>query len=225
MSFRDLLFAGGGAPMLSLPTTNYFAGWEARSATLVSGDVDTIPDATGNGRDMAYDTTRPTVSSVGGHTAMRLGPGHMTGVASTSSASDVDKTYYFVGSLDAGTYTYRAIIGMTGLHWVGLDSSSNRYVGYNVAAALLKTPPLGSLFQFSMEFNRTTGNVTVRDPAGTEVKAGSVGVTFQKSGVLRLGSTNGAYYPAEGDYIAGYVYHGLYDADVPAYISQEWAGA
>lgn len=217
---RSVSPSTGGAPAIVLPTLNLRGGWEARSAVLVSGDVDTIPDVSGGGRTMTYDGTRPTMTTVDGHTAIRLdGTKRMLNSGFHSSYTGV-KTYYFVGRLDAGSFSYRAVFG-GGSHWMG--GESGKYRAYSGSGATAKSVPTGSLFQFSGEIV-PSGPSWFRDPSGAESVYQS-SATFQQSQDLRLGATNGAYYPMTGELIAAYVYYGPWDADVPAYISQEWAGA
>jgi len=217
-----------GAPALTLPTTDLRGGWEARDAVLVSGDVDSVPDVSGNGYTMTSPSTRPTISTIGGHTAIRFAGGRRLYNANFSITPAVvggTRTYYFVGQMDNVSTNYRAIFG-GGPHWLGAWTTGNEYVPYSVASpnSFLGIPMyMGSLFQFSLE-TIAGGTMTLRDPTGTYPKAQG-GSTFQANMPLTLGATNGAFYPMNGDWIAGYVYDGPYDADVPAYISQEWAGA
>lgn len=219
-----LLAKAGAGNSLTLPTANLFAGWEVRMSTLVGGDVDTIPDVGGNGRNMYYEGVRPSLSTIDGHTAMRLDSSgkRMLGDASTSNSYTGEKTYYFVGRLDVGGSDYRAIVGGGGgQHWFGLnDGGTNRYIAWPLGYTG-QTPPLGTLFQYSFHLPSDNSNSTIIDPNGTFSNVKNTG-TFQSGTVLRLGSTGGPYYAMQGDLVAAYIYNGAYDPNVTAYITQEW---
>ncbi len=210
--------ASPGAPLL--PAMR--GAWEARTAAVESGDADHMLDLSGNGRTMSYEGARPKMVTVDGHASMRLETGaRMLNSGFNDGSYTGKRTYYFVGKLDPST-TYRAIFGGGG-NWFGTrQAPDGQFQAYSVSQPLDQAPPVG-IFYLSLEVE-ASALTTLRTKGGVSSKAQS-GTVFQSSGDLRLGSSNGYYYPMQGEFIAGYVADAAHDQAVIDYITHHWPEA
>lgn len=104
--------AGASAPLLTLPTANLLAAWDARvGVTNVSGACSAWADQSGNGWHALQGTAgqRPAISTSGGTPSLRFnGTNHWLSVASIAASAGTKTIYAVVDpAFDAGS---RAII-------------------------------------------------------------------------------------------------------------------
>ena len=214
--------AGASAPVLTLPTANLIAAWDARAGvTNVSGACSAWADQSGNGfhGTQATAAERPTISTSGG-TPSLLFDGTNDNLQSLATSA-------------AGVHTVYAVINPT--------SDSNPRTLLGGSTNLVCVGAVSGLHQGNDGVGWRSTGVTYasgRQRVVYQMSAGASGLLFWKNGAAATPATwaanpacdgsvyIGCFSPTTWSYLghlfALFIYNAARNTAVESYITQEW---
>jgi len=214
--------AGASAPLLTLPTANLLAAWDARAGvTNISGACSAWADQSGNGfhATQATPPNRPTISTSGGTPSLLFDGTNDNLLSLATSAAGVHTVYAVINpTSDSGA---RTLLGRTtnldgvgawnGLHQ-GNDGSAWRSTGVTYASGRQRVVYQMSAGASGLLFWKNGSAATPATWAANPACDGSV----------YIGCTSPATWSYLGHLFALFIYTGPRNPDVEAYITQEW---
>ncbi len=230
-----LIAAAGrqSAPALTLPTTNLFAAYEARTGVTQSpaGYASGWADIGPNGYDLSQgdNNLKPLITTVDGHAALNFSFNspylRQLTRSGVTSLNTLTRTIYVVWRIASNANYYRALRAATtaGTEWVGLfnPSGTRRYGIYNGAE---RTPAIavpGTLHRTTFIIP-TTATLTVDITGGTQASVFKSAAAFGADTTISIGAVGGVYYSLDAEIVSYYEYTAAHNTAVEDYIFQEW---
>lgn len=209
-------------PLLTLPTTDLIAAFDARNTVSVDGGItcSTWPDVSGHGYHATQSAagSRPTISSTGGKSSLLFDGGDFFRLVTLTApsgpktnyvaqkATSVSNVYHVMFDTDTG----RRVVGRVSSGQYGFYDGSDRNSGFTATT---------DLSRLAFETSGSASRVYRNGVAGLSTAWGNAGAISANSTIGAV--TTGGQFFYEGHMLFTSIYGATYNPAVDAYYQQE----